>query len=224
MVSSTGVDGLEDTTDGGRWFTIVNVLVGSFATASALAIIAEYSVDQAWATRQSRMDSVIDDDESILRGTLTYRIGRELTTPVAYFLYAWLMVGTVFGMVVEEWTCTRAFYFALTQLASGGLQAPSRTDVSLVFTAGFALIGHPLFALLASGVAAIIYDDHTRQRSQATRTQSCVVAADIASHEGRLDWGKYLALRLTQRGLVDKEMLQQIEHSFRQLDAAGRVT
>lgn len=198
VLSRTGVDGVEDTDDLGRIFTMVNVIVGAWVAMAGLSAIVEYGIDNEQPAGATEL-------------TLGARVFVKLTTKLAFCVYGWIAIGVAFGVFIEEWPVIQALFYACTQLASGGLQAPSRSSESLVFTAVFAVVGFPVFAVWSADVAGAVFHDHTRL---VERARSRKATNTPRSDKTDSDWSKFLVEELTARGVLDDSTLDDIKQRF----------
>lgn len=84
---------------------------------------------------------------------------------LAVLLLFTLFLGTVFYWQVEEWSFLDSLYFCVMTVATIGYGdfAPT-TDVSKVFTIGFAILGIGLFASFVAKLVALRLDLHIQAR------------------------------------------------------------
>jgi len=86
---------------------------------------------------------------------------------LAVLLLFTLFLGTVFYWQVEEWSFLDSLYFCVMTVATIGYGdfAPT-TDVSKVFTIGFAILGIGLFASFVAKLVALRLDMHAAAKQR----------------------------------------------------------
>jgi hypothetical protein len=158
-----GFGNLKTFDDASRLFTIAHVLFGASIAGAALALYADgiftRSNEKFIRNYQSLTKGQSDPEEEEPSTQLDVR------GPLAFAL--WTLVGVCYGTVREGWTPIKSLYFAVTSMATYGLEPPS-VDVgqgtNAVLVSIFVLVGVPIFAYNVGNVAAAVESLVTRRR------------------------------------------------------------
>ena len=131
---SVGFGAFPDPNNGSRWYTIVNVLIGASLIAGALGLFVEIMLESG--------DVILEDEKKKLnakrveansgnafpppeptplseRAAAFYKKNKTRVQVTSAF-FVWIAIGTVFGVVNQDWDFTQALYFAVTSLSTGG--------------------------------------------------------------------------------------------------------
>jgi hypothetical protein len=156
--------------------------------------------------------------------------------------FCWMILGTCWGLFIENWTFITSLYWAVTSCSSGGLQtAPcinSTDDDGSNCNMGtyrgtlmglYLLAGVPIYAITISQWARRFFAEVAQQRedqimSRPIEDVQFLYAASILSGEGSetLVLGEYIFLELIRLGLVDQERIEDLKTKFYELDPHDR--
>jgi hypothetical protein len=150
----------------------------------------------------------------------------------------WMAIGTVYGMLVEDFTFITALYWSITSCATGGLQSPpcrhdvngdgttcNMGDMRGAVMATYFLIGVPIYAITIAQYAIIFFGPLSIAQEQKLMDRPIedaqfLFAANVLSPEGSetLVLGEYILLELLRLKLVDQERIEMLKRKFYELD------
>mmetsp|Transcript_61654 Transcript_61654/g.102563 ORF Transcript_61654/g.102563 Transcript_61654/m.102563 type:complete len:219 (+) Transcript_61654:407-1063(+) len=144
----------------------------------------------------------------------------------------WIAAGAFWGMLNEGWDLITAIYFAVSALATGGLQSPSLKpngqlpNGSATFVAFYCLTGIPIFAMALGGFAHIFVQRALSAREKHVlgrpiSTGEYEFAQQLFNADGQVDLSEFIALELLRLGKVDMGTLKLIKADFKRLDKDG---
>jgi hypothetical protein len=162
----------------------------------------------------------------------------RLRTIMTILFVIWMILGTCWGLFIENWTFITSLYWAVTSCSSGGLQtAPcinstdddgSNCDMGTyrgTIMGLYLLFGVPIYAITVSQWARRFFADVAQERedqimSRPIEDVQFLYAASILSGEGSetLVLGEYIFLELMRLGLVDQERIEDLKTKFYELD------
>ena len=168
---------------------------------------------------------------------------------VTVMFTACIFAGTMYGLIVEEWSFISSLYFAVCGLSTGGLTAPSvywcdptssdftdceldnhENDSALSFVGIWILIGVPVYALTLGTVANVFIDDFAAKRMAKKLTKAInenemqYLRRLCRNSTQSISYAEYMQFALLRLGTVDDELLERIRTQFQTLDADGSGT
>jgi len=135
-----------------EWSMLINI--GFIISGAALAaeFLSSFMTDAIGTVEKGRLGLVIKDRPD---ASLSF---------VFTALFAWMLVGTAFGIYHEHWTWTKALFFAVSATSTAGMQGlDSVDDFSLMFCACYSLVGVPLYAA-AIGRLSFVFAEGTLKK------------------------------------------------------------
>lgn len=237
---SIGFGVLAETDDISRAYTTAHALVGALLVTAMLSIFFEHGCDrihniaaQCHLTEQKGKGSFLAAHTRI---NIRQRFINDLMSIEVIALATWILFGALFGVLVEGWSAVHSTYFALTAISTGGLEGPSQTAISFIFTALFSLTGVPVFSAATTKFATTWLEHravHRMEEQLASEQMSsrdfgqismlatgpCGVKAKDDRAAPSINLAEYLEMELERLGLVQQEHVRTIVQRFRVLDA-----
>jgi len=235
---SIGFGVLAETDDISRAYTTGHALVGAIMVTTMLSIFFEHGCDRIHkiATQCHNHRHPKQKHEFLAAHTsvnLHQKFIDDFISIEVAVLGIWLLAGALFGVFIEDWSFVQSTYYALTAISTGGLQGPSETATSFIFTALFSLSGVPIFSAATAKFATTWLEHravHRMQEQLATEHMSSSDFADIQTLttaqgskgkgevENCVNLAEYLEMELERLGLVQPEHVRTIVDRFRVLD------
>jgi hypothetical protein len=158
---------------------------------------------------------------------------------ITVLLLIWFALGTLYCMLVEDWTFITSFYWSVTTYSTGGLQSANcEGDTGTSCNMGdmrgsvmgiLMMAGVPIYALAMGQYARFFISQTIRYREQELLNRPIedaefLFAANILSPEGSetLVLGEYLLLELMRLGITNKTQIEIMKKKFNGLDVLNR--
>eukprot|EP00466_Bigelowiella_natans_P007678 jgi/Bigna1/131697/aug1.15_g6405 len=233
---SIGFGVLSEEDELSRLFTTCSALMGALISTTMLSILFESAAARiVLMKRRDQERSDEEGDEEAALQSLGEKLLAHTTSKESLLLAFWLLMGVLYGSVIEGWTIITSLYFAVTSISTGGLMGPTNEAPYLLFTAVYCLVGVPLFAAATTQFATIWLDHRATHRLKEKMSQDRFLLSEFkeiaASHsprarsaqekDGSIDLAEFLCTQLEHLGLVNVEHLLSIVEKFHELDENG---
>mmetsp|Transcript_108653 Transcript_108653/g.335600 ORF Transcript_108653/g.335600 Transcript_108653/m.335600 type:complete len:413 (-) Transcript_108653:46-1284(-) len=148
-------------------------------------------------------------------------------TALAFFI----ILGIIFGLVVEKFSFITSLYFAVSSLSTAGLQTVTRSTWQVLFTGLWALIGVPVYAAAVGSFANVLVGQYNTQAfDQKMEEKFSVAEVEFVEHingiEGSdtLSRTEFLEVQVLKLGLADRDLLRSLRDQFNELDTSRSGT
>jgi hypothetical protein len=237
--------------DWSRLFTIGYDLLGSSVVSGAIGVLAGHLMSTRTTLIRVNHEfgafSLYDEVGKVTVGSICrflwyhmkwlfgWYTHRSITIVFIFFLL-WIAWGTILVMKTEQYSFITALYWAVTTMATGGLQSPAclygtEGDTCNIGTLrgglmGFyMMIGVPLYAITLAQISRFAVDATMEARQQSLLNAPITDAdflftANILSPQGSttLVMGEYLLLELMRLGATNQQQIEEIKKKFYKID------
>lgn len=163
------------------------------------------------------------------RMTLAIKDKRDFWAAAGVFSF-WIALGTIFSVTADESNFITGLYFAVSTCSTAGMVSVKTVDSQLhvLFTAFYALVGVPLYGLFLGFFANILVDRYNNKQVAET-LHSKFSKAEVEflehmsthDHKSEVDLAEYIEFQLLRLGNVDRSLLSDLQQQFKKLDKEG---
>lgn len=154
---------------------------------------------------------------------------------VNFSALAWVVLGVLYGMYIEDWDFYHSVYFAMNAVSMAALAdppcedgAPDSCDVGIyrgIALSVYLLVGVPLFTLAMAQLAQLVINKAVRENeykiiNQPLTQEEYNYAANLYGNDEVLSLGEFTVLELLRLQRVSMEDLEQIKNLFCAIDEA----
>jgi hypothetical protein len=253
---SIGFGALQPKDDVEKCFIILHVLVGAGVFSGALALFADSQLQSGGSDASALLQDVAArlGEDSVKLKESTTTLMRSKPPPLSGILQVfsnasiaeelfivWILLGTSYGVLAEGYTPISGLYFAITSLATGGLQTPAIADSFSSDVPRFhgwavgiyCITGVPIFAANLGKVASRVVRKliYLREK-EAIETQLTVeefnaarslfddcYCNDAGDKVSTIDRTEFVILELLRLDKVDPLTIQLMINQYNRLDA-----
>lgn len=220
---SIGYGLLPESDDLTRFYTIFHALFGATLFGFALTVFAHLNIQKVEKITTDIEDRFLDDfNHSFINFA---KMGGILRSSIYIFLV--IIIGTIFGMVVEHWTFTSSVYFAVTTCSTGGLQEIEydSPDWKFWFVGMYALLSVPTYGYTLAQFANYVNEKRQQTKLQEKMEQRLELAhfeyVKALGPDDVIDLSEFCILRFLQTGKITRRDVDEINKYFKRLDASG---